>query len=158
MDTHPAEQIGRVGAGGCKKPAAGVSATQRCRREQPTDQCIAVAHRPQQQSRGRCRLVGIAPEPVRTDGVDEERDARGQSDAARESAARSIDMARSLGANRPTGHRTKSKGPLMCGPLLATRSDGDATCRYAERVLMASTCRSRLPAGLRACCVYSPGI
>src|SRR4030081_1865220 len=67
MDAHPAQQIGRVGAAGGKEPAAGIATTPRCRREQPADQCVAVAHRPQQKSRRRRRLVGVAPEPVRTE-------------------------------------------------------------------------------------------
>ena len=47
----PPSRVGRVGAGGREEPAAGVSATQRRGGEQPADQCIAVAHRPQQQLR-----------------------------------------------------------------------------------------------------------
>jgi hypothetical protein len=84
MDTNPAEQVSRVGTAGGKKPATGVLAAQRRRRKQPTDQRIPVAHRPQQQSRRRRRLIWIAPEPVRTEGINEEGDARRKSDAARE--------------------------------------------------------------------------
>ena len=41
-----------------------------------------VSHRPQQQLRGRRGFLGIAPESVGAQGIDEERDARSESDAA----------------------------------------------------------------------------
>jgi hypothetical protein len=82
MDTHPAEQVGRIGAAGRKEPTAGVAAAQRCRREQAADQGVAIAHRPQQQSRRRRRLVRVAPDSVRANGIDEKRNTRGESDDA----------------------------------------------------------------------------
>ena len=48
VDTYPAEQVGGVGPTGREKPAAGVPATQSRRGEQPADESVAVAHRPQQ--------------------------------------------------------------------------------------------------------------
>jgi hypothetical protein len=53
-----------------------------CRREQAADQGVPIAHRTQQQSRRWRRLLRVAPESVRANGVDEERNTRRESDDA----------------------------------------------------------------------------
>ena len=96
-------------------------ATQRCGREQPTDQRIAIAHRPQQQLRRRRRLVRIAPEPVRSQRVDEKRDAEASRMLPARSAARSIDMVGSLRATRPIGRGFDGRSLAGHAPRFVSR-------------------------------------
>ena len=44
VDTHPAQQVGRVGPARGQEPAAGVLTAERRRHQQPADQRVAVAH------------------------------------------------------------------------------------------------------------------
>src|SRR5271157_2427183 len=156
MDAHPAEQIGRIRAGGRQEPAAGVSATQRRRREQPTDQRIAVAHRSQQQLRCRRRHIGIAPEPIRTEGVDEKRDARGKSDAARKEP-KTVDSHGPQPRSSYAPATPKSRmSPILMSSLLAVVSLEPRTplkrrrtaSRLAERLGSARYAGSRIRYGL----------
>lgn len=75
VDAQPAEQVGRVGAAGRQEPTPGVLAAQRCRREQPADERVAVAHGTQQQPRGGRRLPRVAPQAIRLQRVDKKMDA-----------------------------------------------------------------------------------
>ncbi|EUA40810.1 hypothetical protein I549_2110 [Mycobacterium avium subsp. avium 2285 (R)] len=86
VHAQPADQVGHVRAGGGQEPAAGVLAAQRRPGEQRTDQRVAITHGPQQQSRGGRRLLGIAPQLVGAQRIDEEGDAGGQPDGARKKA------------------------------------------------------------------------
>ena len=76
------EQVGRVRAAGCEKPAAGITPAQRGHRKQAADQGVPIAHRTQQHPRRRRRFVRVAPESVGANGIHEKRDARGKSEAA----------------------------------------------------------------------------
>ena len=138
MDTRPAEQVGRVGAGGREKPPPGVFASQRCRREQATDQGVAVAHGPQQQLRRRRRLVAITPEPVRTKGVYEKRDPEASRMVPAASPKRSIAMARSLRLIAQFRCR-------VCLPSLLSNPDASETLRSRQKGWLGRICRILTP-------------
>jgi len=86
VHAHPAHQVGHVGTRGGQEPAASVLTAQSRPREQGPDQRVPIAHRPQQQLRGRRRFFRISPQFVCSQRVDEEGNARGKSDGARKKA------------------------------------------------------------------------
>lgn len=80
VNAHAAQQIRRIGSARGEEPTAGVLPAQWRRHQQSADQRIAVAHRTQQELCRRGRLVGIAPEAIRSERIDEKRDSRSQAD------------------------------------------------------------------------------
>ncbi len=76
----PAHEIGGVGTGGGEEPSGSSTAGRPRVEEHPADERVAVAHRSQEQARGRAGVLGVAPQPVRGFGRDEERDTRSEAE------------------------------------------------------------------------------